>query len=222
MEIVPIQPIDYQLIAQILLLTFITCTLLMYKRSIYKIWKHVTNKLPAFRFYDNIKHTPMSTLTYNSYTDPYYLLLHNDNLVNISINTNDIRLSYECCIEACLNQIHLRTLNLITSKEIRRAIQSQTVLDSLKYIQIIVNSDTNSNNDHLNPILQSARNAETIIYENGLLTENSMFILIKLKKLKLLILDDIRIANYKAYSIMLFNLRVRTLITRLKHPFIDE
>lgn len=94
-----------------------------------------------------------------------------------------------------------------------------THLSELKFIHLTTNRRRDHDIDHLNPILRNARNLETIIYENGYLDEHSMQLITALEKLDLLILDNIQIPNYRSYSIMLFNIRIRTLVVQLKHTF---
>lgn len=183
--------------------------------------KETLNRILKNKCKPNCEMDP-NKLTYNSYRDPLALLLFNDNLTNITIDTIDVSMTFESCVEACFRQMNLKALSIYTNLSIKREIRNHTTLHLLRYLHLSVDATKEYNRDHLNPIIQCAKNIEVIIYENGYLNDHSMFILTKLHKLKSLVLEDIMISEYKAYSIMLFNLRVKLLISRLKHPFVRD
>lgn len=160
-------------------------------------------------------------MIYNSRTDSVELLIYNFNLTNITIDTDHLNNPYAACLQACFKQRHLKTLTITTEHDATNTLQNieDTPLNELKFVHLTTNKLRDHDIDHLNPILRNAKNLETIIYENGYLSEHSMHIITDLEKLDLLILDNIQIPDYRSYSIMLFNIRIRTLVIRLKHAF---
>lgn len=185
----------------------------------------ITKYLYKFTFFASLKHnltTNNDKLVYNSYIDSEELLLYNENLTNITIHSDNLHMSYERCLQACFKQANLKTLSISTKLGTMETIHSNIILNSLTYLHLTIDSTKDFNRDHLNPILQCSKNLETIIYENGYLNDHSMFILTKLKKMDILILDNIQIHDYKAFSIMLFNLRVKTIVIRLKYAFCKQ
>lgn len=165
-----------------------------------------------------------NNLIYNSRTDPLELLIFNFNLTQITINTEHTDIPYDICLEECFKQRHLKILTITTNQSATESLHylNKTNLDSLSFIHLTTNSITNHYEDHLKPILQNTRNLKTIIYENGYLDAYTMHLITKQKELKLLVLDNVMVQNYKSYSIMLFNLKVKTLIINLKHSFLNR
>lgn len=158
-----------------------------------------------------------NALEYNSSEDPINLLLHNFNLTNIIINTEQIDMSYEDCLTECFKQSNLIKLSINTKFNHTEPIRSSTTLPSLLFVHIRIENNLIQTGDHLKPILQRAKNLESIIYENGYLDLDSMYFIPRLKRLNILILDNVVIRNQKAFNIMLFNLRFKTLIVKMRN-----
>lgn len=155
---------------------------------------------------------------FNSRTDPVDILIYNLHLTNISIDTEQLNISYEKCLQSCLNQSKLNSIHIKTQQEATDTYSiGSTTMDSLSSVHLTTNKGVDHKCDHLLPILSKAKNIKTLIYENGYISEQSMYLLTKLGKLNLLILDNVLVPNQKTYSIMLFNIRAQTLVVRLKH-----
>lgn len=161
----------------------------------------------------------MSRFLYNSKTDPRDLLIFNSNLTSIMLNTEHLNMSYENCLLQCFKQMDLKMLTITTRLSTILPIYNPLVLPSLSYLHVKIDSNRDFNGDHLFPIIQRSRNLETIIYKNGYLDSDSMNCMTKMRGLNTLILENVQIRKYKTFSIMLFNLKVQTLVIKLKYTF---
>lgn len=205
-----------QLNITILIIVIALCIYIAKKQwgiQIMDTYYHLFNK-------EIIQHdSDMNKFTFHSKSDPRDLLLFNSNLTNITLNTEHLNMSYENCLLQCFKQTDLMMLTITTKLSTILPIHNPFVLPSLSYLYVKIDNNRDFNTDHLFPIIQRSRNIETIIYKNGYLDSDSMNCITKMKKLSMLILDNIQIREYKAFSIMLFNLKIETLIIKLKYTY---
>lgn len=185
------------------------------------LWEFLVKKYNDYFERDEPIGTNMNRMIYNSRTDSVELLIYNFNLTNITLDTHHLNNPYGACLQACFKQRHLKTLTIITEYDATTMLQNidAAPLNELKFVHLTTNRFRDHNIDHINPIIKNAKNLETIIYENGYLSEHSMQLITGLEKLDLLILDNILIPDYRSYSIMLFNIRIKTLVVRVKYAF---
>lgn len=173
------------------------------------------------RYYHHVSHinAPISDeIKYNSLIDTKELFLYNYNLSDITIHTQKLNISYAKCIRHCSKQKNLRSLSVATEIMYGRINDLKIyAMTNLTFLHLTINSANHSDLDYLLLIIQNARNLESIAYENGHLSTPSMNTLIELQKLNFLLLDNIYVNDSKAFSIMLFNLKVRQLAYHLKY-----
>lgn len=168
---------------------------------------------------DNIKIADTYGIKYNSEIDDRDVFILNQNIREIIVHTTHIKMSYGRCLRTCSMKKELESLTLSTGdvENTQTAIYKPNAMTNLTTLALVIENAEYLNNDYLLPILQNAINLESIVYENGHLSTESMNLLINLPKLDLLILEKVHVTDPKAFSIMLFNLKVRQLAYHLKY-----
>lgn len=158
-------------------------------------------------------------IKYNSLTDPRELFLYNFNLSDITVRTGSIGISYGRCLKTCSMKKKLRWLTMTTNdtEKLRMSVYEIDLMPNLTFLILTIEDAKYWENDYLLPIIQNARNIESLLYQNGHLSAQSMCLLTQLPKLDFLILENIGVTDPKAFSIMLFNLKVRQLAYQLKY-----
>lgn len=155
--------------------------------SIYMLRKLWANLVKKYHQQNQSVTVNPSAIVYNSRTDPVELLMFNFNLTNITVNTEHLTVPYEICLQACLKQRQLKSLIISTQYDATDSLKDIDVipLTSLTYVHLITSNTKDHELDHLFPILRAAKNLDTIIYENGYLSERSMYLLTRQKKIKI-------------------------------------
>lgn len=197
-----------------LIITLSLCTVAAIKQwkiQLIDIYRYLTER-------NTIRYTSeLDRFTFNSNSDPKDLLIYNKNLTNVTVDTQTMNMTREDCLKHCFNQTNLVILTILTNMYTYRPIKQREVLNVLTHLHVKINTTKDLFLDHLLPILPCANNLETIIYENGHLSSESMNFIMSMRKLNLLILENVQIFNYKTYSIMLFNIKARTLIIKIEN-----
>lgn len=158
-------------------------------------------------------------IKYNSMIDSREFFIYNFNLSDITIHSKNVKMSYGRCLKTCSMKQNLKSLSMATDdiENMQIAIYKINPMINLTMLTLTIDNAKYFNNDYLLPIIQNSFNIESIVYQNGHLSSSSMNLLIKLPKLNFLIIDNIYITDAKAFSIMLFNLKVRQLAYHLKY-----
>lgn len=198
--------------AAIVIIFLCVMTLALTKCWIPKIKRYYHRKtINNTQIYNEIK--------YNSLIDSKDLFLYNYNLSDITIHTGKMKISYVKCLRHCSKQKNLKLLSLATDDELCGRINDFKIspLTNLTFLHLTVDIINHSNFDYLLPIIQNAKNLESVTYENGYLSSLCMNTLMNLQKLNFLVLDNTYVTDSKAFSIMLFNLKVRQLAYHLKY-----
>lgn len=158
-------------------------------------------------------------IKYNSLVDPKEIFLFNFNLSDITVHTRRVGMSYGRCLKTCSMNKKLNTLVLLTddAESIQMSFYRINLMDNLTFLSLNIENAKHFSNDFLLPIIQNAKNLESIVYRNAYVSSLSMSLLIELPKLNFLIMDNIHVTDSKAFSIMLFNLKVRQLSYHLKY-----
>lgn len=158
-------------------------------------------------------------IKYNSMIDSREFFIYNYNLSDITVHSKNVKMSYGRCLKTCSMKQNLKSLSLSTDdiENMQIAIYNINPMINLTLLTLTIDNAKYFNNDYLLPIIQNSCNIESIVYQNGHLSSLSMNLLVKLPKLNFLIIDNIYVTDAKAFSIMLFNLKVRQFAYHLKY-----
>lgn len=171
--------------------------------------------IPMIKRYYHLKRDARAQISnvikYHSLIDSKYLFLYNYNLSDITVHLRDISMSYGRCLKTCSMKKNLKSLTLTTddAENVQMTIYKMNVMENLTFLALTIENAKYFSNDYLFPIIRNSKNIESILYQNGHLSSLSMSLLTELPKLNFLILDNIYVTDSKAFSIMLFNLKVR-------------
>lgn len=162
-----------------------------------------------FTTYKNINATYTDKISYHSTHDSFEAYERHEKLKQITADLLDINATFEQCVKFCLRNDEVERIEIkcIANETYNPGAIPYAYLTKLTHLNISAIVQSNYSYDYILPILDCTNTLQSLIYENGTLSNESMNQLRRNENLKNIKLQNVNINNIHAFHKLLSHMK---------------